>query len=311
MTIIAGQFTPQWGHTALAVGFGKLYALRSFPEGSSLCVFDMDVPMDGIMTPEDFVMLGEYHTPGKHSCHITLLDSQAVVCDYTSGTMSLFDLDVEGMPVGSPALIGFEGNGPDPARQASAHIHSSWVTPCGTAIIVADLGSDKIYRFPVKEGRIDTRAQESFGMPDGCGPRHCVFNADGSRLYIATELSDEVLVYSYPKMELMQRCLVNEACPRGGAHIDMSPDGKYLFTSSRLKEDGIAVFRINQDGLLEKHCYTPTGRHPRHFAISNDGNMLLCANRDEDTIEVFAISDGKPVKQEEYRTEKPVFVIIN
>ena len=111
MTIIAGQFTPQWGHTALAVGFGKLYALRSFPEGSSLCVFDMGVPMDGIMTPEDFVMLGEYHTPGKHSCHITLLDSQAVVCDYTSGTMSLFDLDGNGMPVGSPALIGFEGNG--------------------------------------------------------------------------------------------------------------------------------------------------------------------------------------------------------
>ena len=137
------------------------------------------------------------------------------------------------------------------------------------------------------------------------------FNADGSRLYIATELSDEVLVYSYPEMELMQRCLVNEACPRGGAHIDMSPDGKYLFTSSRLKEDGIVVFLINQDGLLEKHCYTPTGRHPRHFAISSDGNMLLCANRDEDTIEVFAISDGKPVKQEEYRTEKPVFVIIN
>ena len=310
MTIIAGQFTPHWGHTALTAGFGKLYTLRSLPEGSSLCVFGMPGVSDGIVTPEDGVMLGEYHTPGKHSCHITLLGSQAVVCDYTSGTMSLFDLDGEGMPAGDPTVIEFEGKGPDPVRQASPHIHSSWVTPDGSSIVVADLGSDRIYRFAVKDGRVDVQSQESFVMPAGCGPRHCVFNAEGSRLYIATELSDEVLVYSYPGMGLMQRCLVNEACPRGGAHIDISPDGEYLFATSRLKDDGIATFRIREDGMLERHCYTPTGKHPRHFAISRDGNALLCANRDDDSIEVFAISDGKPVKQKEHRIEKPVFVII-
>lgn len=311
MAIIAGQFTPYWGHTALATGFGKLYALRSLPEGSSICIYDLAGTSDQIMTPEDFVMLGEYHTPGKHSCHITLLDSQAVVCDYTSGTMSLFNLDENGMPIGDPTVIGFEGNGPDPARQATAHIHSSWVTPDGRSIVTADLGSDRIYRFAVNDGQVDIHSQESFEMPAGCGPRHCVFNADGSRLYIATELSDEVLVYSYPGMKLMQRCLVNEARPRGGAHITISPDGQYLLASSRLKEDGMAMFHVNQDGLLERHSYTPTGKHPRHFAISGDGSRLFCANRDDDSIEVFAVSDGKLTRQKEYRIEKPVFVIIN
>lgn len=33
MAMIIGTYGPQWGHTALAEGFGKLYALRSLPGG--------------------------------------------------------------------------------------------------------------------------------------------------------------------------------------------------------------------------------------------------------------------------------------
>lgn len=310
MALLVGTGSPEWGLTALAEGFGKLYALRSLPDESSVCVFTLPDGLSGVVTPDSLVKVGEFKTLGRHSCHISLLSSQAVVCNYTSGTLTLIDLDEEGIPSGDPCVVRFDGSGPDPVRQTSPHIHSSWITPDGQAIVVADLGSDRIYRFAVTDGKVDVSSREDFLLPAGCGPRHCAFNIVGSRLYVATELSDEVLVYSYPEMELMQRCLVNEESPHGGAHVVMSPDGKYLYASSRLKNDGIAVFEVKSDGLLEKCSYCPTGAHPRHFAISEDGSRLVCADRDDDLLEFFSISGGKPVKQKEYRIEKPVFVII-
>lgn len=312
MDMIIGAYTPEWGHTALAEGFGKLYALRSLPGGSSLCVMEIPEPTAGIVTPDDLVLKSETRTPGEHSCHVTILKNQAVVSDYTSGTLSLFDLDGEGVPVGEPQLIRFDGSGPNPERQAAPHIHSSWTAPDGKSLVVADLGCDRIYRYSVKDGCLDAGSQEAFALPAGCGPRHCAFSDDGTMLYVATELSDEVLTYSYPEMELMARMLVNDALPGGGSHIALTPDGKFLYVSSRLKNDGIAIFRVLENGLLEKTGYQVTGAHPRHFAISEDGKELVGAARDGNSLEVFDIdgSTGNLIKKQEYKADRPVFVIL-
>ena len=312
MAMIIGTYCPQWGHTALAEGFGKLYALRSLPGGSSLCVFDMPADISGLVMLDDLTPKAEFRTPGEHSCYITLLEHQAVLSDYTSGTLSLFELDAAGMPVGEPQVIGFEGCGPDPVRQTSPHIHSSWVSPDGKSIIVVDLGCDRIYRYGISGGRINVDSQETFALPSGCGPRHCAFSHDGTRLYVATELSDEVLVYSFPEMTLLQRCLTNDSHPHGGGHIVLSPDGQYLYVSSRLENDGIAIFKVSEDGLIKKCGYQPTGSHPRHFAISQDGKTLVCATRDSGTLEVFSIdpSTGSLHIKEQHKADKPVFVIL-
>ena len=312
MAMIIGTYSPRWGHTALAEGFGKLYALRSLPGGSSLCVFDMPSEISGTVTLDDLTPKAEFKTPGEHSCYITILEHQAVLADYTSGTLSLFELDADGMPEGEPELIRFEGCGPDPVRQTSPHIHSSWVSPEGKSIVVVDLGCDKIYRYAVSDGRLDAGTQETFDLPSGCGPRHCTFNQEGTRLYVATELSDEVLVYCFPEMTLLQRCVTNDSLPRGGGHIALSPDGCWLYVSSRLENDGIAIFKVLEGGLIEKCGYQPTGAHPRHFAITPDGNVLVCATRDGNTLEVFDIdpSTGYLYIKEQYKADKPVFVIL-
>lgn len=312
MAMIIGTYSPQWGHTALAEGFGKLYALRSLPGGSSLCVFDMPADVSGIVTLDSLTPIAEVSTPGEHSCHITILEQQAVVSDYTSGTLSLFDLDSAGVPMPWPEVIRFEGHGPDSVSQMSPHIHSSWVAPDNKTIVVADLGCDKIYRYGIREGRVDLLAKETFDLPAGCGPRHCAFSHDGTRLYVATELSDEVLVYSFPEMTLLQRCLTNDSRPHGGGHIILSPDGQYLYVSSRLENDGIAIFKVSEDGLIKKCGYQATGAHPRHFAISHDGKTLVCAARDGRVLEIFDISpaDGSLNKQTEYNIDKPVFVLL-
>lgn len=290
MNVLIGNLTPEWGHTWLCRGFGKVYSLRSLAGGSFLCV-------DG----------KEYPTPGEHSCHITLLERQAVVADYTSGSLSVYPLGADGIPSAVPTVLNFEGHGPVSGRQDSPHIHSSWLSPDGGYLIVVDLGSDKLYRFPVRDGVLGMDGIEAFELPEGCGPRHCAFGNDV--LYVATELSDEVLVLDWPSMELKQRLTVNEVLPGGGGHIVL--EGNFLYVSSRLKNDGIGIFRVGKDGLLTKAGYVPTGKHPRHFSISQDGKKLAVACRDDDKIQFFArsVEDGSLTPlSESVEVHKPVYV---
>lgn len=290
MRLLVGTWDAAWGYTWLARGFGKTYSLRSLAGGSSLCV-------DG----------EEFPTPGEHSCHITLLDKQAVVSDYTSGTLSLFPLDCAGVPSDGPRLIHFEGCGPNPQRQTCSHIHSSWLSPDGNDLIVVDLGADRLYRFQVAGGVVITDTYEAFSLPADCGPRHCAFGKDV--LYVATELSDEVLVLDWPSMEMKQRVVANPALPGGGGHVVLAKD--YLYVSSRWKDDGIAIFHVSPGGLLEKVAYQRTGAHPRHFCLSPDSSVLAVACRDDDKIQFFSRSeqDGSLSLICEYTAvEKPVYV---
>lgn len=302
MSLLIGTYNPYWGHTYIAEGNGKIYAIRSLAEGSSLCVFERaklqgEAPLF-IVTLDDLgEKLVEVTTSGRHSCHITLLEHQAVLADYTSGTLSLFELDEEGLPQQKPQLIVFEGSGPHPTRQASSHIHSSWLSPDGKILIVADLGCDCLYRFDVEQGRIKSTAFERIALPSGCGPRHCVFSPQGDTLYVVTELSDEVLVYRTSDFTLQGRYTVHSENPEGGGHIVLSGDNLYI--SSRVSstagdkrcttKDGIAIFKRLESGKLEHLSYQPTGRHPRHFAITTDGDKIVVACRDDNRIELYPL----------------------
>ena len=77
---------------------------------------------------------------------------------------------------------------------------------------------------------------------------------------------------------------------KGSADIHVTPDGKFLYASNRLKGDGLAIFSINQhDGKLTKVGYQETGVHPRNFVITPNGKFLLVASRDNNVIQVFLI----------------------
>ena len=326
MSLLIGTYNSYWGHTYIAEGNGKIYALRSLADDSSLCVFEQPKRTGeesfSITTLDSLgEKLVEVTTPGKHSCHITLLAHQAVLADYTSGTLSIFELDAEGLPQLKPQVITFEGSGPHPTRQKSPHIHSSWLSPDGKMLLVVDLGCDKLYRFEVRDGRVVLPMAESIALPSGCGPRHCAFSQKGDFLYVVTELSDEVLVYRTSDFALQHRYIVNSGNPEGGSHIALSPDGEYLYISSRVSStagasrcnvpDGVATFRCLADGALEPLHYLATGGHPRHFAVSKDGNYLVVACRDGNVVEVYPIdrkrhTPGKCVKRIEIAS--PVYV---
>ncbi|MGN1218344.1 MAG: beta-propeller fold lactonase family protein, partial [Phocaeicola sp.] len=129
--------------------------------------------------------------------------------------------------------------------------------------------------------------------------RHMEFSQNGKILYCVTELSGEVLVYNVcldngcPAFELKQRILADEVNAGGSADIHLHPSGKWLYTSHRLDNDGIAIFSIKEDGTLGKIGYSRTARHPRNFMVTDDGRFLMVACRDDKIIQVFSIgNDG-------------------
>jgi 6-phosphogluconolactonase (cycloisomerase 2 family) len=127
------------------------------------------------------------------------------------------------------------------------------------------------------------------------------FSKDGKMLYCLGELSGEVLAYEIiredgkPAFRLKQRVLADEVNAGGSADIHMHPSGKWLYTSHRLENDGIATFSIRTDGTLEKIGYNKTARHPRNFMITDDGAFILVACLNDKVVQVFRISeDGTP-----------------
>ena len=323
MSILVGIASPYWGHTFIAEGNGKIYALRSLADSSSLCVFDAKIAGEGgvfcVTNEVASKALAEVTTPGKHSCHIVLLERQAVVADYTSGTLTLYDLDKEGMPQPNPEVVQFEGKGPHPKRQLSPHIHSSMLSPDGKTLLVVDLGCDRLIRYKVENGRLVLPEAEVIALPAGCGPRHCAFAPEGDYLYVVTELSDEVMTFRTSDYKLIARYTLNAGNPEGGAHIVVSADGKYIYASSRVSKtskapslpipDGVAIYERLANGKLKQLHYQPTGKHPRHFAVSEDGSKLVVACRDDDAVEIYALEGGVPTgKVEKIEMSQPVYI---
>ena len=147
------------------------------------------------------------------------------------------------------------------------------------------------------------------------GPRHLTFSKDGRFAYLINELGGECVVLNYRKGKLkeVQRIMADEGGGRGSADIHISPDGRFLYTSHRLKKDGIAIFAINpKNGTLTKIGYQLTGVHPRNFAITPNGKYLLVACRDNNKIQVFQRNEttGKLTEtSQEIEVDKPTCIL--
>ena len=244
-------------------------------------------------------LINSQPTQGAAPCHIALSPEEdyVVTANYTGSNISLFPLDGKGR-LKPGQTIGFEGSGPDKERQAIPHLHFVYFTPDNHYLLANDLGTDRIHRFPLNTRQkgsntplVDRQRASDIRLTPGSGPRHAVFSADGRFAYLITELSGEVMAFTYDgdSLSLMQTVQADTLDARGSADIHLSPDGRFLYASNRLKGDGLAIFRVNpEDGTLSKAGYQPTGIHPRNFVLTPNGQYLLVACRDTDEIQIFA-----------------------
>lgn len=273
---------------------GGIYAVSETGDGSGAYSFADDGKI---------LLTSEKRQTGADPCFVLLHEGYMMTADYSGGSISIFPIMKDGAIGDLVHRSVFHGSGPVTSRQEGSHIHQLKAVPGHDDLILAsDLGADRIrlLRFSTDNGSLAHIAD--IECPSGSGPRHMEFSKDGRMLYCIAELSGEVLVYEMtkenqtdeaPSFTPVQMIQADEVNAGGSADIHIHPDGTWLYTSHRLDNDGISLFRIKQDGSLEKTGYARTARHPRNFMITPDGNNLLVACRDDKVIQVFAIEkDG-------------------
>jgi 6-phosphogluconolactonase (cycloisomerase 2 family) len=242
--------------------------------------------------------LNDQPAKGGDPCYININKGEnfIVTANYTGGSLSVFPLSTDGsvLPVSQYLDMNRLEEGEKPS-----HIHTAVFSPDEKWLLATDLGKDKIYVFKVYSEAADTflvrDRKKTTDLLPGSGPRHLAFHPNGKFLYCINELSGTVTAFQYndgnlTAIQYIASDTTSGTGGKGSADIHICPDGRFLYSSNRLKADGIAVFSIHPEkGTLTQEGYQATGIHPRNFIISPNGKFLLCANRDSNSVQVFEI----------------------
>lgn len=276
----------------------KAFCVNEFSDGRQ-GVSSFDILLDGApsvtLTSSAPIPAG-----GEDPCNILYTGDAIVTANYTGGSISSFEVLPDGTVGPQTRQWAPDAGARQPAssRGSDPHLHCAVLSPDGRYIFAADLGSDCVHRFERLSGDSPLGAHTiAWQNADSLryGPRHMVFSPDGRYVYLLCELSDKLVVFSYldGKLSPVQTLLAYGGEGSGSADLHFSPDGRRLYTSHRLKEDGISTFRVDPaTGLVTPEGYRRTGVHPRNFAITPDGRWLLCACRDSGTVELYSIDQA-------------------
>jgi len=263
-----------------------LYAVNE-NDGADAAVEAFQVKSKGTLVP-----LGKQATNGSSPCYVATNDTIVVTANYGGGNMSIFPINNDGSLGEMSAQFRGKTRTVDTVRQATPHVHCAMFSPDGHYLFASDFSADMVQHYKVADSTLIIDKDYPFTLihPDS-GPRHLTFTPDGRFAYILGELSGEISVFDYTEGSLLVKQFIQADTDkaRGSADIHVSPDGKFLYASNRLVNDGIAIFSINsEDGKLTSVGYQNTGIHPRNFAITPNGKYLLVACRDSNVIEVYS-----------------------
>ena len=247
---------------------------------------------------------------GADPCNLLLFQNYVISSNYTGGSFTLFELDEKDKSL-KKSIQYF-------SYSEKSHFHCAVLTPDKNYIFITDLGEDKIHRFKISDNKdmklVDHSVIYEYKNDSQAGPRHMVFSQDGKFLYVLCELDDLLSVFSYNNGDInpIETIKAYSGNGKGSADIHFSNDGKFLYTSHRLKNDGISIFSVNkQKGNVQNVGFVKTGIHPRNFNITPNGKFLLCACRDSNVIEIYEINkeNGSLKKVEkDIKIDKPVCI---
>jgi 6-phosphogluconolactonase (cycloisomerase 2 family) len=254
-----------------------LYAVEE-AEPTALSVLAVDAA-------EFTVEVARVELVGAYGCHILVApDASALyVCNYGTGELVVLALNQEGLPVDGPQQVwSHQGSGPRADRQESSHAHSACMSPDGTHVLVADLGTDEIRRYRVGEGGLLSDEGIAATLPPGSGPRHMAVR--GELLYVVCELDHRLRTLRWDRpsasAEPIAEQLTTLAPQRTGdttydAHVTLvaGANGDVLLASVR-GADVISVFDVAPEGELTYRCAFDVGYWPRYFAVVDDAIVV-------------------------------------
>lgn len=259
---------------------------------------------------------------GDDPCHIDITaDGKLIaIATYGGGTVTVFPVASEGSLEERGITIHGSGSGPNEARQKAPHAHSVLFTADGKQLFSADLGTDKISIFDVKNGKIISARQSYLKLKPGAGPRHITFHPDEKTLYVINELNSSITAFKKGGRKWKELQTIS-TLPEGFegenycADIHVSADGRYLYGTNR-GHNSIAVYSIeNKSKRLNLITNIDSeGDWPRNFTLSPDGKYLLTANQKSGNITVFAIDPNTGIPEytgNELKIPSPVCLVFN
>ena len=249
---------------------------------------------------------------GEDPCYVSTDGNLLAVANYSGGTLATYRLAGDGSIAPLDSLLVSGTGGPDLSRQEAPHVHCAIFSPDGKHLFFSEFSADEIGRLDVIPGGVRNYCRAATLHSD-YGPRHLLFDASGEHLYVIGELSGDITVFDYAAGILTEKQVIkaDRMDARGAADIHLSPDGKFLYASLRLRGDGIVVFEVGPGGVLAYAGYTATGPHPRNFNITPNGRYVLVACRDNDSIEIYDRDRSTGLLTDTGRRislERPVFV---
>ena len=229
---------------------------------------------------------------GADPCNLLLHKNFLISSNYTGGSFTVFDIDESSKQL-KKSIQYF-------SYSDKSHIHCAILTPDKKYIFFTDLGADKIHRFTISENKetplIDHKIVYEYKNETQAGPRHMIFSKDGNFFYVICELDDLLSIFNYKDGEInhIETIKAYDGEGKGSADIHFSNDANFLYTSHRLKKDGISIFKVDKNkGTVQKIGYQETGIHPRNFGVTPNGKYLLCACRDSNLIQIYEIDKDK------------------
>lgn len=294
----------------LAIQDSRIYAVSEMPDQSA-AVYAWRWGGNG------FELLNSQPTGvpqhGEDPCHVVTDGHRLAVSNYSGGTLAVYTLKEDGSIGPMDSLIVSRTGGPDLSRQDQPHVHCAAFTPDGNHLLFSEFSADAIGQVTLVPGGVQDLRTAAIVHND-FGPRHILFDKSGKHFYVIGELSGKVCVFDYDNghLTMKQSVKADQVDARGAADIHFSPDGRFLYASLRLRNDGIAIFKVAKDGRLDYVGYQLTGPHPRNFAVTK--NEVLVACRDNDSIEFYQRDPKTGLLTNSGRrlnVPKPVFIACN
>jgi 6-phosphogluconolactonase len=188
-----------------------------------------------------------------------------LIASYNEGKVTHVGFD--GTTFGSPSEFSPGQN----AHSARVHASGDWAyVPC--------LGSNHVAQYALGE-TLTANTEATVSVPGG--PRHMTFHPNGEVAYVLTELTAQAYAFTInsdgtlgPEPLDLEDVVTDVAQP-SGSDVEITPDGKHLYTFERRTEQ-LYHFDIAQDGSLTASLEpVDFGQEVRAFAISPAGDLLL------------------------------------
>ncbi|NVO15316.1 MAG: lactonase family protein [Rhodoplanes sp.] len=185
-------------------------------------------------------------------------------------------------------------------------------------VYVPHLGTDevRIYVFDAGAGTLSPAVPATVKVTEGTGPRHFVLSRGDRFLYMLGQLTGVVTVFDRDPTTggLAQIQAIESVAPGSGllpgkprpptgapdalpsettsiwcADIQITPDGRFVYTTERAKSTITILAADTETGLLRHAGHVPTEKQPRGIAIDPGGRFLVASGEMSSCLSVYAI----------------------